>query len=63
MTASTLSLPGVRGKSRKLYVIVPSRTPLTTESIPAPSAAHTGVAATIFTTSRLETIAIPLLVV
>src|SRR5262249_42267647 len=33
ITSTASEAPGVRGRSPKLYVIVPSRTPFTTESI------------------------------
>jgi hypothetical protein len=57
ITSTASGAPGVRGKSLKLYVIVPSRTPFTTESILRPLQSSDGAAiaaAHVSTKSRLR---------
>src|SRR5438132_6369688 len=55
ITSTASEAPGVRGNWRKLYVMVPKRTPLTTESIFAANAAYKGrPAKAVLTKSRRE---------
>src|SRR5215831_11344069 len=54
ITSTASGAPGVRGIWRKLYVIAPSRTPFTTESIPPANAENGTAAAPIFKKVRLE---------